>query len=273
MRKYLLFVPALLISMCASAQSIADSVTAIILHLDSGFWNAYNHCDTSVFKNYLEDDVEFYHDKGGITKGASALIQSLEKNLCSNSNYHLRREAVAGSVKVFPLMQNNQVYGAIITGEHLFYITQDGKPEYLDGDANFTHLWLLKNNAWKMSRILSYNHHAPTYVGTKKEVTLSSSQLDKLTGTYSSVQSGTLKLKRQDNTLILYDDKNSYTLYPQSATSFFTKDRDLVFNFIIDASGKPQKMVVLENGSAADELTYKPITPVRAGTKQQKQKQ
>jgi hypothetical protein len=256
MRKYLSFIPVLLITIQASAQTAADSVTAIILHLDSGFWNAYNRCDTGVFKNYLEDDVEFYHDKGGVATGAPALIQSLEKNLCSNANYHLRREAVAGTVKVHVMQQNNETYGAIITGEHLFYITQNGNPEFLDGEANFTHLWLLKNNIWKMSRILSYNHHAPAYVNTKKEIHLSNAELDKLTGTYSSTQSGKLKLKRQDDVLILYDDKNSYTLYPQTEMSFFTKDRDLVFNFILDASGKPEKMVVKEHEAIADELIY-----------------
>ena len=262
MRKYLLFISVgLIVVTQASAQTSADSVTAVILHLDSGFWNAYNHCDTSAFKNYLKDDVEFYHDKGGVTTGAAALIESLEKNLCSNTNYHLRREAVAGSVKVYVMKQNNETYGAVITGEHLFYVTQGGKPEYLDGDANFTHLWLLKDNVWKMSRILSYNHHAPAYINTKKEIHLSNAELDKLTGTYSSAQSGKLKLKRQDDVLVLYDDKNSYTLYPQSSTSFFTKDRDLVFNFIIDASGKPQKIIVKENAAAVDELTYEPGTP------------
>jgi hypothetical protein len=256
MRKYLLFIPVVLIIIHASAQTAADSVTAMILHLDSGFWNAYNHCDTAAFKNYLEDDVEFYHDKGGATMGAPALIQSLEKGLCSSVNYRLRREAVAGTVKVYVMQQNNETYGAIITGEHVFYVTQNGKPEFLDGDANFTHLWLLKNNVWKMSRILSYNHHAATYVNTRKEIELSSAKLDNLTGTYISAQSGKLKLKRQDDVLILYDDKNSYTLYPQSETSFFTKERDLVFNFILDTSGRPEKMIVQEHGAAVDELIY-----------------
>ncbi len=77
---YLLFTTVVLIvHMHASAQTKTDPVTAVILHLDSGFWNAYNRCDTSAFKNYLQEDVEFYHDKGGITTGAAALIESLEK--------------------------------------------------------------------------------------------------------------------------------------------------------------------------------------------------
>lgn len=154
-------------------------------------------------------------------------------------------------------MQNNNVlYGAVITGEYLFYITQNNNPEFADGEANFTHLWLLKDGVWKMSRILSYNHHQATYVNTRKEIQLSNTQLDKLTGAYKSDQSGKLQLKRQAQALILYDNKYSYTLYPQSATWFFTKDRDLVFDFTLDASGKPVKMTVKEHGSVADELLF-----------------
>ncbi len=241
-----------------SAQTTPDSLTAVILHLDSSFWNAYNNCDTNAFKNYFTEDVEFYHDKGGITSGASALIRSLSKNLCSNVNYHLRREAVPGTVKVFPMQNNNVLYGAIITGEHQFYITQNARPEFLDGDANFTHLWLLKDGVWKMARILSYNHHQATYINTRTEVQLSNTQLDKLTGTYKSNQSGQLKLKKEAQVLIFSDDKNSYTLYPQSATSFFTKDRDLVFDFTLDAAGKPVKVTVKEHGAVADELVFVP---------------
>ena len=60
MRKYLLFIHFVLIVVTqASGQTSQDSVTAVILHLDSGFWNAYNRCDTAAFKNYLKDDVEF----------------------------------------------------------------------------------------------------------------------------------------------------------------------------------------------------------------------
>ena len=116
----------------------------------------------------------------------------------------------------------------------MFYINDNNKPEYLDGDANFTHLWLLKDSVWKMARVLSYNHHAATYVNTRKEILLSDVQLEQLTGTYKSNQSGKMMIKREEHLLILSDEKNSYTLYPQSETLFFTKDRDLLFEFIKD---------------------------------------
>jgi hypothetical protein len=40
----------------------------------------------------------------------------------------------------------------------VFYIKEAGRDEFLDGHAKFTHVWLLKDGAWKMSRVLSYSH-------------------------------------------------------------------------------------------------------------------
>jgi hypothetical protein len=238
------------------AQTEQPNVTATILHLDSAFWKAYNNCDTAGFKNFVTDSVEFYHDKGGVTLGAKALIESLDENICGNVNYRIRREAIAGTVKVFPMQNGNDLYGAIISGEHAFYMTEKGKPEYQSGAASFMDLWLLKDEVWKMSRILSYNHHAPDYINTRKEIELPAKQLDQLTGAYKSAQSGSMNLVREGSVLILKAGKNNYTLYPQSATIFFTKERDLVFEFVKDANDKPVKMIVKEHGAVADELIF-----------------
>ncbi|MEP7232258.1 MAG: DUF4440 domain-containing protein [Ginsengibacter sp.] len=238
-----------------SAQPGQD-VSTTILHLDSAFWKAYNTCDTAQLKNFIADDVEFYHDKGGITTGAPALIESIRKNLCGGDGYRLRREAVTGSVKVYPMKNNNEIYGAVISGEHVFYVTANGKPEYLDGQANFTHLWLLKNGKWKMTRILSYNHRPAEYKNTRKEIELPSKQLETLAGTYKSAQSGTMNIVIENNVLILQGGNNRYLLYPLSDTLFFTKERDLTFEFIKDATGNPVKMVVNEHGAKVDELMF-----------------
>jgi hypothetical protein len=113
-----------------NAQTEQEKVIATILHLDTLFWNAYNSCDTTRFKDFFTDDVEFYHDKGGATFGIEALNESFKKNLCSNSDFHLRREAVEGTVKVYTLQKANEIYGAIISGEHLFHVKQGGKDEF-----------------------------------------------------------------------------------------------------------------------------------------------
>ena len=110
------------------------------------------------YKDYFTQDLEFYHDKGGLSIGLDDLVEKTKRNLCSNENFGLRRAVVEGSVKVFPLKNNGIIYGAIISGEHVFYVLEKGKPERLDGRAKFTHTWILKDGAWKMHRILSYDH-------------------------------------------------------------------------------------------------------------------
>jgi uncharacterized protein DUF4440 len=141
----------------AAEPSPADVATAV-LERDTAFWKAYNACAVAALPQFFTTDVEFYHDRGGVTLGLEALVASLRDNLCSNPAYHLRREAVAGTVQVFPLKKGDAVYGALLAGEHVFYVTDKGKPEFLDGHARFADLWLLKDGAWKMARILSYDH-------------------------------------------------------------------------------------------------------------------
>lgn len=148
----------LILAKPAAAQQGQQNIDSLIRHKDSLFWKAYNNCDLNGMNQFFSTDLEFYHDKGGITLGSENLIASTKKGLCGTPGYHLRREAIAETVKVFPMQANGQVYGALISGEHLFYITDKGQPEYLDGHARFTQLWVLREGEWKMSRILSYDH-------------------------------------------------------------------------------------------------------------------
>jgi hypothetical protein len=153
------------LSLCAlpkvlRAETDDQKVTALIVEQDRLFWQAYNTCDAESFRRFITEDVEFYHDKGGVTLGIDALTESFKKNLCGGSN-KVRREAVPGSIKVSLLRNGKEIYGAVMSGEHLFYLTQPGRPESLDGRANFTHLWLIKNGTAKMARVLSYDHRSP----------------------------------------------------------------------------------------------------------------
>jgi hypothetical protein len=146
----------LLLSSTGIFAQTKNELTATILHLDSAFWKAYNECNVAKMEEFFTPDMEFYHDKGGLTVTSDSLFKSVRKGLCGNPNWYLRREVIPGTVTVYPL--NN--YGAIISGEHLFFVNEKGKKEYLDGIARFTHVWRYKDNQWKMHRILSYDHMA-----------------------------------------------------------------------------------------------------------------
>src|SRR5687768_1720167 len=102
-RKYPNRIGTLMVSICLFsqglfAQTAEQKLTITILYNDSLFWTTYNNCDIEKFGQFFTDDLEFYHDKGGITNGLSNMVESFKKNLCSNENFRLRREVIAGTM-------------------------------------------------------------------------------------------------------------------------------------------------------------------------------
>jgi hypothetical protein len=205
-------------------------------------------------QRFFTTDVEFYHDKGGVTLGLEKLMATTKKNLCGPNDFRLRREAVPGTVKVFPLQNGEVIYGAIISGEHVFYIKEGGK-ERLDGLAKFTHLWLLNNGVWKMTRVLSYDHGPAPQVNKRKQITLSNEVLDQYIGKYKGPENRDMSIARGDGYLKLSVEQQVFDLYPEADNRFFVKDRDLVFEFI--QNGKSiSKMIVRENGKVVEEAMF-----------------
>jgi hypothetical protein len=163
----------LLLNLPAFAQDEKAGLEATIRHEDAAFWDAYNRCDVEKMSLFFWPDIEFYHDKGGLTIGLGPFVEKLKTGLCGKPNYRLRREAVPDTVQVYPLQNNGVTYGAVISGEHYFYINDSGKPEYRDGVAKFFHVWLLKDGVWKMGRVVSYEHRDAPYQNARKEVRFS----------------------------------------------------------------------------------------------------
>ncbi len=134
-----------------SNKTSKDSLFDTIQMMDSIFFAAFNSCDTSKSKTLFTKDLEFYHDAGGLT--------NYDENLKSiryrcNNKAKVRRELVKGSLEVYPIAN----YGAIEIGLHKFYYTEPGKVEQLDGTFRFVHIWIHKDNEWKISRVISYDH-------------------------------------------------------------------------------------------------------------------
>jgi len=112
-----------------------------IAALDSALFAAYNKCDIDKVGAFFAGDLEFYHEKGGLTLTRDATLALMRKNLCGADSNRVRRELVEGSMEVRPI--NN--YGAVQTGEHRFYLTQKGQQEKLDGIGKFVMLWREKD--------------------------------------------------------------------------------------------------------------------------------
>ena len=235
------------------AQNEKESLAQTILHEDSAFWEAYNRCDVEKMSQFFWPDIEFYHDKGGPTIGSGPFIETLKTGLCGKPNFRLRREVIPETVKVFPLQKNGATYGAVLSGEHYFYINDSGKPEYRDGMAKFFHVWLLKDGTWKMARVVSYDHHEASYENKRKEITLAPEVLQRYVGKYNGPKAGSAAVTRDDNQLILTAGAHKFVLHPQSENVFFTTERDLTFEFLKQGT-KVSRMVVREHGAITEEL-------------------
>lgn len=231
------------------AQVNTNDELKAVLERDSLFWQHYNNCNVDAMRDFFTDDIEFYHDKGGVINGLEEFLAVSKRNLCSNDNFRLKREVVRGTVKVFPMKDGDKLYGAILSGQHNFYIIENGNKPRLDGLARFTHLFLKTDSGWKMSRVLSYDHGPAPYVNSREEIVLNEKTLKRHEGKYNAPQSGTALVKRSGGLLQLTIGNQTFNLHPESENIFFSKERDLTFEFGND------KMIVRENGKIVEEAT------------------
>jgi Domain of unknown function (DUF4440) len=144
-----LLIPLLLMNW-ARAQSKNDSPASKELY--DHIASAYNTCDLVKVETFFADDVEFFHERGGLITTRKSVMEVMKNNLCGDGSNRVRRELVKGSLEVHPI--NN--YGAVEIGEHRFYLTQKGQKEKLDGIGKFVNLWQRKDGQWRMTRVLSY---------------------------------------------------------------------------------------------------------------------
>jgi hypothetical protein len=91
-----------------------EELDKVVTSLDAALFDAYNRCDLMKFSSLLDDDMEFYHDQGGVTLGKEKMTESVKKNICGGD---VRRELVPGTLQVYYM----KGYGAVETGVHRFY--------------------------------------------------------------------------------------------------------------------------------------------------------
>jgi len=213
----------------------------------------FNTCNLSAFENLLAEDLEFYHDKGGITESKKAFIETFKNGICKSPTFKSRRELVAGSLEVFPLFNNGILYGALQKGVHRFFESANGQPESQGSTAKFTHLWLKEGSQWTLKRVLSYDHQMIPMENSSTEIAVSEAILNNYTGIYKTPETGKVHVSLGSSGLIMKTDKMQLKVYPSSETIFFNKEAPLTFEFVTDSNGKATKFIVLENGKKVEE--------------------
>ena len=127
--RWLIVALSVILVSCANAQSAKptpnaqDALYQTVASLDTQLFNAVNQCDLKTLNALWADDAEFYHDKGGLMVGRL------------------------------------NGYGAVEIGVHRFYHPYEQDHGEV-GEANFIHVWQNKDGAWKITRVISYDHGA-----------------------------------------------------------------------------------------------------------------
>lgn len=116
-----------------------------IVSLDKKLFDAYNSCDMDTQTALYSEDLEFFHDEGGLSTSKENLLIALKNNICDKTT----RTLIEGSIEVYPIKD----YGAVEIGYHTF---NDKKtPENKSKASRFVMVWKKTDENWTVTRVLS----------------------------------------------------------------------------------------------------------------------
>lgn len=150
-----------MVSGIATAQADKNSDLFKILRAKDSilFKIGFDKCKVETSAKLMFDDLEFYHDKGGVTNSKAEFVSDMVNGLCRPNNPEkIYRFLVEESLEVFPMYNNGKLYGALQNGKHFFSPDKNMTYKNTDNYALFSHLWIIENDEWKLKRVISYNH-------------------------------------------------------------------------------------------------------------------
>lgn len=125
----------------AVPQTLYDSIVA----MDAQWEDAYNNCKLDVMEEIISEDLEFYHDQGGLMTSKQKLNEALKNNICGK----VTRELKKGSIEVYKI----KGYGAVEMGLHAFHNNKE--PNSQPHFSKFVHIWKRDHDQWKITRVIS----------------------------------------------------------------------------------------------------------------------
>tara|TARA_R110000737_G_scaffold259389_1_gene267957 strand:- start:73 stop:525 length:453 start_codon:yes stop_codon:yes gene_type:complete len=144
--KILIIITLVLVSNILKGQDAENkALYDTIMDLDKTYFTAYNDCDMKTQSEFYDDDIEFYHDMGGLATDKAELLKSIEKNICGK----VTRTLIEESVEVHSIKD----FGAVQIGMHKFYNNQE--PNAISKPTKFIVIWKNTDTKWLMSRVIS----------------------------------------------------------------------------------------------------------------------
>ena len=247
------FKRAFLVAVCALSTTLVWGQTSPelfrdIARMDSLFFAAQNACDLEMYASFLTEDYEGYHDRAGLTTPRAREMEDMEI-LCGEQRKRqpLRRELVANTLKVYPIHD----YGAIESGEHVFYLQINDGTEKLVGEAKFTIVWKNEDDQWKIARVLSYDHQP---LG---EIELDANTLRLYEGNFQA-SDRLVNIKREGRILRISDIKEGEVVWhaellPEAEHLFYFHYENVQVEFVFE-EGRLVKHIYYVDGEFQEEV-------------------
>ncbi len=198
----------------------------------------FNQCNLDEIEKLIMDDIEFYHDKDGITRSKKKFLSSIKNNLCTSGTNIIKRVLDEASFEVFPLYEEGKLYGAIQNGVHSFGQTQ----------AVYSHVWLLEKEKWKLSRVLSYNHHTEQHIQKVDQIDIGIDQLKLYVGKYEFSPEFILTIRIEDGVLYGGSQGQEVKISSYAEHKFIDDEQTHDLEFLLDANGDVSGLLMKGSG-------------------------
>jgi hypothetical protein len=116
-----------------------------IVGLDKRFFDAYNSCDLTTQDELISEDLEFFHDKNGLSTSKAQIMEAMKNYICGK----VTRTLIEGTTEVYPI----KGYGAVQMGLHKFFNNQEPNAKQIP--SKFVTIWKNDNGTWQITRIIS----------------------------------------------------------------------------------------------------------------------
>ncbi|WP_374437706.1 nuclear transport factor 2 family protein [Inhella sp.] len=135
----------------AALQQELDALDAAL------FEPLFNRCELERMDALLHPQLEFLHDQAG-RQDRAGFERATRQNLCSGQGDKPLRRLLPGTLESHPLYANGELYGAVQSGRHAFFLRGPDGRERPTSQARFVHTWLRVDGRWQLYRVLSYDH-------------------------------------------------------------------------------------------------------------------
>lgn len=218
------------------SKAIDISLYDEIYKVDSLFFSAYNNIEIDTYKSFLDEGIEFFHDKNGHIKSKKRIIESFKRirKAKKNNSYSIKRKLIENSLEVYKIPG----FGALEIGVHQFIEIDKGK-RILITQAKFIHLWKKQNKNWVIAKVFSYDHQPmkEKINPSEKVISLTKKQLKTYTGSYQFAPKFILTIVQEGHKLFGLAQGDKIEIIPYSLHKFLISRDNSKLKFLVNDRG------------------------------------